>query len=89
MWKISKVEIYKDSQEDGKTSRTENKIRESLFKIEILKIKINIGGINLANYRSIIRRRNSKSSKSVAGDTHEVIRVRTPQKDRNEVWQQY
>ncbi|AKB55218.1 Translation initiation factor 1A [Methanosarcina barkeri 227] len=85
MWKISKVEIYKDSQEDGKTSRTENKIRESLFKIEILKIKINIGGINLANYRSIIRRRNSKSSKSVAGDTHEVIRVRTPQKDRNEV----
>jgi translation initiation factor 1A len=84
MLKISK-EIYKGIRKDGKTSRTDNKIRESLFKIEIVRINISIGGINLANYRSTIRHRNSKSSKSVAGDTHEVTRVRTPRKDRNEV----
>ena len=85
MLKISKVKIYKYIPKDGKTSRTENKIRESLFKIEIVKIKISIGGLNLANYRSTIRHRNSGSRKSVSGDTHEVTRVRTPQKDRNEV----
>ena len=79
------VKIYIDIQKDEKTSRNENKIRESLFKIKIVKLKTSIGGINLANYRSIIRQKNSGSRKSVAGDTHEVTRVRTPRKDRNEV----
>jgi len=79
------VKIYIDIRKDGKTGRTEDKIRESLFKIKIVKLKTSIGGINLANYRSTIRHRNSGSRKSVSGDTHEVTRVRTPQKDRNEV----
>jgi len=33
------VKIFKDIRKDGKTSRTENKIRESLFKIKVVEIK--------------------------------------------------
>ncbi len=46
----------------------------------------NNGGINLANYRSAVRKRQSGSNKPVnPGDNPEVTRVRTPRKDRNEV----
>ena len=44
-------------------------------------------GINLANYRSTVRKRQTGSNKSVSsGDgPQEVTRVRIPRKDRNEV----
>lgn len=49
-------------------------------------IKVSQGGINLANYRSTIRKRRLGSSKPVnSGNTPEVSRVRIPRKDRNEV----
>jgi translation initiation factor 1A len=49
-------------------------------------IKVYQGGINLANYRSTVRKRRLGSSKPVnSGNTPEVSRVRIPRKDRNEV----
>jgi len=49
-------------------------------------IKIRQGGINLANYRSTIRKRRLGTTPSGhSGDNSEVSRVRTPRKDRNEV----
>jgi translation initiation factor 1A len=49
-------------------------------------MKIMVGGINLANYRSTIRKRQAGFNKPVnSGDTPEITRVRTPRKDRNEV----
>ncbi|AKB12623.1 translation initiation factor 1A (aeIF-1A) [Methanosarcina thermophila] len=40
----------------------------------------------MANYRSIMKKRNAGSNKPVGtGDAPEVTRVRTPRKDRNEV----
>ena len=54
--------------------------------IQHLNSKTNYGGINLANYRSTIRKRKLGSSKAVnSGDTPEVTRVRTPRRDKNEV----
>jgi translation initiation factor 1A len=47
-----------------------------------------IGGINLANYRSTVRKKQAAgSSRSVGSGTlpEEVTRVRTPRKDKNEV----
>src|SRR5512145_839277 len=44
------------------------------------------GGINLANYRSTVRKRRLGSTKPVnSGDNSEVSRVRIPRKDKNEV----
>jgi len=50
-------------------------------------IKISRGGINLANHRSIVRKSQVGSNRSLnSGNVpEEVTRVRTPRKDKNEV----
>ena len=70
---------------EGKTNGIGHKNQQTQFSIEI--IKIIRGGINLANYRSTIRKRQAGSNKPVGpgGGSQEVTRVRTPRKDRNEV----
>jgi len=72
---------------EGKTNGIGNKNQQTQFSIKIIKIKISRGGINLANYRSTIRKRQAGSNKPVGpGDgAQEITRVRTPRKDRNEV----
>jgi translation initiation factor 1A len=72
-WKLVMKLVKSEKAETGSISHQKN-------------YRINIGGINLANYRSIIRKRQSGSNKSVSsGNNQEVTRVRTPRKDRNEV----
>ena len=54
--------------------------------LNLLKKLVYWGGINLANYRSAIRKKRLGSTKPVnSGDTPEVSRVRIPRKDKNEV----
>jgi len=65
----------------------ENRNHYRQFNIEIVEIEIITGGINLANYRSTVRKRQAGSNKPVGSGegSQEITRVRTPRKDRNEV----
>ena len=71
----------------GKTTGIENRNQNNYSILKLLSNINQIGGINLANYRSTIRKRQAGSNKPVgSGDSpQEVTRVRTPRKDRNEV----
>lgn len=69
-----------------KEDRSTEKDRNKQISPKDRKIKTIKGGINLANYRSIVRKRQTGSSNAASvGANPEATRVRTPRKDRNEV----